>query len=194
MKALLHGGTAKVYVCDSTNAEGCLNPTDKNVKYFAGFRIAERKCLKLLQDMTNKILTDTALTPAEMGLLQTTRIPIYKMLNVESAFVGDKKVLDIVSFADVIATDILFQYLDENLSVVHTSVSSLQYPESMMEPFEQGINQARAAVRSAQRNATSQISMAAQLINQTQTIEQMLAGELSSQMSNTLQWADRLKH
>ena len=119
---------------------------------------------------------------------------MYKMLNVQNAFIGDQQVLDIVSFADVIATDILFQYLDENLSVVHTSVSSLQYPESLMEPFEQGINQARAAVRSAQHNATSQISLAAQLINQTQTIEQMLVGELSSQMSNTLQWADRLRH
>ena len=193
LKALLHGGTAKVYVCDSTNAEGCLNPTIQtlNISPDSGL---QTQVSKLLQDMTNKILTDTALTQAEMGLLQTTRIPLYKMLNVESAFIGDKKVLDIVSFADVIATDILFQYLDENLSVVHTSVNSLQYPESIMEPFEQGISQARAGVLSAQRNATSQISLAAQLINQTQTIEQMLAGELSSQMSNTLQWADRLRH
>ena len=80
--------------------------------------------------MTDKILTDTALTPSEIGLLQSTRLPVYKMLNVQNAFVGDKQILDIVSYADVIATDILFQYLDENLSVVHTSVSSLQYPES----------------------------------------------------------------
>ena len=115
------------------------------------------------------------------------------MLNVQNAFVGDKKILDIVSYADVIATDILFEYLDENLSVVHTSASSLQYPESIMTPFEQGISQARDSVRAAQRNAFSQISLSAQLINQTQTIEQMLAGELSSQMSNTLQWADRLR-
>ncbi len=63
-----------------------------------------------------------------------------------------------------------------------------------MTPFEQGISQTRANVRSAQRNAISQISLMAQLINQTKTIEQMLAGELSSQMSNTLQWADKLRN
>ena len=193
LKALLHGGTAKVYVCDSTNSEGCLNPTIKTLTISPDSGL-QTHVTQLLQDITNKILTDTALTPSEIGLLQATRLPIYKMLNVENAFIGDKQVLGIVSFADVIATDILFQYLDENLSVVHTSVSSLQYPESLMEPFEQGINQARAAVRSSQSNATSQISMTAQLINETQTVEQMLSGELSSQMSNTLQWADRLRH
>ncbi|MBS0350074.1 MAG: conjugal transfer protein TraH [Proteobacteria bacterium] len=192
LKTLLHGGSAKVYVCDTQSPEGCLNPSIQtlNVSPDSGL---QTQVSKLLQDMTDKILTDTTLTQTEIGLLQSTRLPIYKMLNGQSAFVGDKQILDIVSYADVITTDILFQYLDENLSVVHTSVSSLQYPESIMEPFEQGINQARSSVGSAQRNATSQISLAAQLINQTQTIEQMLSGELSSQMSDTLQWADRLR-
>ncbi len=193
LKALLHGGTAKVYFCDSIDPEGCLNPSIKtlNISPDSGL---QTQVSRLLQDMTDKILTDTALTQTEIGLLQSTRLPVYKMLNVQNAFAGDKQVIDIVSYADVIATDILFQYLDENLSVVHTSVSSLQYPESIMKPFEQGVNQARASVRSTQSNATSQISLAAQLINQTQTIEQMLAGELSSQMSNTLQWADKLRN
>ncbi len=192
LKTLLHGGSAKVYVCDTQSAEGCLNPSIQtlNVSPDSGL---QTQVAHLLQDMTDKILTDSPLTQSEIGLLQSTRLPVYKMLNVQNAFVGDKQILDIVSYADVIATDILFQYLDENLSVVHTSVSSLQYPESVMAPFEEGINQARTNVRAAQTNAFSQISMAAQLINQTQTIEQMLAGELSSQMSNTLQWADRLR-
>ena len=138
LKTLLHGGSAKVYVCDTQSAEGCLNPSIQtlNVSPDSGL---QTQVAHFLQDMTDKILTDTALTQAEIGLLQSTRLPVYKMLNVQSAFVGDKKILDIVSYADVIATDILFQYLDENLSVVHTSASSLQYPESIMTPFEQGI-------------------------------------------------------
>lgn len=192
LKALLHGGMAKVYVCDTTDSEGCLNPTIKTLNISPNSGL-QSQVSQLLQDMTDKILTDTALSQSEIGLLQATRLPVYKMLNVQNAFMGDKQILDIVSYADVIATDILFQYLDENLSVVHTSVSSLQYPESLMKPFEEGINQARANVRSTQQNAFSQISVAAQLINQTQTIEQMLSGELSSQLSNTLQWADRLR-
>ena len=85
-----------MYVCDSTNAEGCLNPTIKtlNISPDSGL---QTQVSKLLQDMTDKILTDTALTQSEIGLLQATRLPIYKMLNVQSAFIGDKQVLDIVS-------------------------------------------------------------------------------------------------
>ena len=114
--------------------------------------------------MTDKILSDTALTQEEIGLLQATRLPIYKMLNVQSAFAGDKSVLDLTSYADVIATDILFQYLDENLSVVHTSAGSLQYPDNIMAQFEHSISQARAGIRAAQQSAYAQIAIASQLI------------------------------
>lgn len=192
LKALLHGGTAKLYVCDTTTADGCLNPSIQTISISTQSGL-QTQVAALLQDITDKILTDTALTPQEIGLLQATRLPIYKMLNVQNAFMGDKNILDIVSYADIIATDILFQYLDENLSVVHTSAGSLQYPDSIMTPFEQGLSQARVSVRAAQNSAFSQISIAAQLINQTQTIEQMLSGELSAQLSGTLQWADRLR-
>ena len=115
------------------------------------------------------------------------------MLNVQSAFAGDKSVMDLTSYSDVIATDILFQYLDENLSLVRTSVGSLQYPDNIMAQFMQGITQARANISHAQQDAYSQMAISTQLIEQTQNIEQMLAGQLSSQLTNTLKWADNLR-
>lgn len=192
LKALLHGGSAKIYVCDTLDADGCLNPSIQNINVTqdSGLQV---QVAHMLDDMTTKILNDTALTQDEIGLLQATRLPIYKMLNVQSAFAGDKSVMDLTSYADVIATDILFQYLDENLSLVHTSVSSLQYPDSIMAQFMQGITEARTNIRGAQQNAYSQIAIATQLIEQTQNIEQMLAGQLSSQLTNTLKWADSLR-
>ncbi len=75
------------------------------------------------------------MTSAEIGLLNATRLPLYKMLNVQAAFAGSQRVLDIQDYADVIATDILFQYLDESLSAVREASASLQYPESIMKPF-----------------------------------------------------------
>ena len=151
-KTLLHGGSANIYVCDTQTADGCLNPsTQTHCVPNAGL---QTQVAHLFQDMGDKILTDTALTQEEIGLLQATRLPIYKMLNVQSAFVSDKQIFDIISYADVIATDILFQYLDENLSIIHTSTNSLQFPESIMAPFEQGISQARTSVRAAQQYAS----------------------------------------
>ena len=85
-----------------------------------------------------------------------------------------------MDYADVIATDILFQYLDESLSVIRTSSLSLPYPDTVMSSFLQGISLARTAVHDAKQSAYTQVTMAAQLIQQTQALEQMLAGSLSS--------------
>ncbi len=192
LKALLHGGQARIYHCDSTDPEGCLNPTLQTLT------ISSNKALgtqvkNLLESMVDKIYTDTPLSPAEIGLLNATRLPVYKMLNVQAAFVGAKSVLDVMDYADVIATDILFQYLDESLSVIRTSSLSLPYPDAVMSSFFQGINQARTAVRDAKQTAYTQVTLSAQLIQQTQALEQMLAGSLSSQFNNTLQWANTLR-
>lgn len=192
LNTLLHGGSTKVYACDTLDADGCLNPSIQSV-HVAQSSGLQTQVKHLLDDMTNKIVNDTALTPEEMGLLQATRLPIYKMLNVQSAFAGDKGILDLTSYADVIAADILFQYLDENLALVRTSASSLQYPDDIMAQFMQVVTEARTAMRSTQQNTYAQIAIASQLIAQTQNIEQMLAGQLSAQLTNTLKWADDLR-
>ncbi len=192
LKALLHGDTAKIYVCDDTTPDGCLNPQIQSITISKGDAL-ETQVANLLNDMVNKIYADQPLTPEEIGLLNATRLPVYKMLNVQAAFAGDKSVLDIQDYADVIATDILFQYLDESLSVVKTASSNLQYPDAVMSPFMKGIDSARNDVREAEKSAYAQVNMAAQLIAQTQSLEHMLAGSLSAQLNSSLQWANNLR-
>lgn len=192
LKGLLHGGQVSLYKCDTTDSDGCLNPT------VTSLTISDSSSLQgqvnaLLNDMVSKIYTDEKLTSAEIGLLQSTRIPVYKMLNVQSAFYQDKSILDVSEYSDVIATDILIQYLTESLNVVKVSGGTLQYPPEVMKQFEDGIDKARAHVQAIQKTAYSQIAMSNQLIQQTQTIEQMLAGQLSTQLGNTLSWAKGLK-
>lgn len=192
LKALLHGGTANLYVCDDTAENGCLNPRIQSITV-ANESALEAQVSRLLNDMVTKIYADQPLSAEEIGLLNATRLPVYKMLNVQAAFAGDKSVLDIQDYADVIATDILFQYLDESLSVVKTSSASLPYPDAIMSVFMQGIETARHAVSDAEKSAYTHVTMAAQLIAQTQTLEHMLAGSLSSQLAGNLQWATRMR-
>lgn len=191
-KAILYGGSAKIYKCDETTQ--CLNPpkdkqtiTIKNESSFVA-RVA-----KLLRSIGQKIIADEPLTEQEKGLIQSTRIPIYKILNVQAAYQKDPNILDVESYADVIATDILFQYLQENLDLVRASSRSLQYPAEIMSQFNEGINAAMNDVRTEQRNAQNKISMAMQLIEQSQVLEQMLAGQLSAQLGNSLTWARSLR-
>jgi len=125
-------------------------------------------------------------------VITATHLPIYKILNVQAAYQKDLNILDVESYADVIATDILFQYLQENLQLVQVSARLLQYPTEFMKQFNEGINQAISDVKSEQKNAQNKMSQALQLIEQTQMIEQMLAGQLSAQLGNALTWARSL--
>lgn len=192
LKALLHGGQAKIYRCDDTSSDGCLNPSIQTVSITQSHAL-EPQVNKILTNIVNKIYADTPLSQDEIGLLNATRLPVYKMLNVQAAFAGDKSILDVVDYSDVIAVDILFQYLEESLSVIRTSATSLQYPDEILSKFLQGLNLARSSVRDAKQSAYAQVNQAAQLIQQTQVLEQMLAGSLSSQLTSTLQWANTLR-
>lgn len=189
-KAILYGDSATIYKCDETTQ--CLNPTLKTItitqKYALKNRVAD-----LLSRISQKIIHDEPLSEQEKGLIQSTRIPIYKILNVQAAYQKDPSILDVENYADVIATDILFQYLQENLELVRLSSRHLQYPAEIMSQFNDGINTALADVRAEERSTQNKISQTFQLIEQSQVLEQMLAGQLSSQLGNSLMWARSLK-
>ena len=191
-KALLYGGTVKIHKCDETTQ--CLDILkDKQTITISKDAAFVTRIGKLLSSIGQKIVNDSPLTEQEKGLIESTHIPIYKILNVQAAFQKDPNILDVESYADVIATDILFQYLQENLELVRTSSRSLQYPSDIMNQFNEGINAAIADVRAEERNSQNKIAQALQLIEQAQLLEQMLAGQLSAQLGSSLMWARSLR-
>jgi conjugative transfer pilus assembly protein TraH len=188
-KAILYGDSTTIYHCDE--ATQCLNPKPQTITVTQQAALKNRVAA-LLHQISQKIVADDPLTKEEIGLIQSTRIPIYKILNVQAAYQKDANILDVESYADVIATDILFQYLQENLSIVRASSRALQYPEEIMTQFNAGINAAMSDVRLEEHNAQNKISQAMQLIEQSQVLEQMLAGQLSVQLGSSLHFARSL--
>ncbi len=188
LKAILYGDKATFYKCDELMQ--CLNPGTQTVSIT---RALKGQVENLLTSMSQKILTDQSLTPQEMGLLQSTRIPIYKILAVQAAYQKDPNILNVENYSEIIAVDILFQYLQENLGLVRASSHLLQYPDDIMKKFNDGINEAMNDVRAQQKTAQVQVSNALQLIEQTQVIEKMLSGQLSAEVGNSLTWSRSLR-
>jgi len=190
--ALLVGGEVDIYECDTLDENGCLHPKRSKVRVTEALAFGNR-IRSLLDNMVNKVIDDVALTKEEIGLLQTTSLPIYKMLNVQVAFSKDKDTLDIAGYSDVIATDIIFQYLQESLKIVRNNVAGSQYPEELVKALQPNIDKELDQLREEQRNAYSRVSMSIQIIEKTQTIEKMLAGNLSTQLGNSLSWAKGMR-
>ena len=110
VKALLYGGQTHLYKCDTTDAEGCLSPTVATMDVQASDALASQVS-DMLTSMVEKIQNDEALSDQEKGLLQSTSIPVYKILKVELALQKDAATLDIDKYSEVVATDILSQLI-----------------------------------------------------------------------------------
>lgn len=190
ISALLRGGEVKVYKCDETVK--CLNPklTTQNIDPDRGL---ESKVRDLILDMATKIKNNEEQTDAAKGLIESTQYPIMKMVSVQMAFMKDSGVIDTTRYAEAIALDILFQYLTENLQLIRQAVGTLQFPESILKEFQSDITQARTELTQMEGTAHQRMSMAMQMIQETQTIEQMLVGEFSSELTQSLSWANQLR-
>ncbi len=193
VKALLQGGKATIYRCDTTEPDGCLQPKGDKEIIVSSDKAFKSRVAKLLRSMARKIVDDTALSDDEIGLLQSTSLPIYKMLNVQAAYLKDGNLPDVEQYADVIAADILYQYLHESLSIIKASVAVLPYPDAILAEISPSIEKEMDELSKQRKNAYGQLAMSVQLIQQTQTIERMLAGDLSSEFASTLSWAKGMR-
>lgn len=190
VSALLRGGEAKVYVCD--NQITCLQPklTSKTIGVEHGL---ESKARELILEMAANIRDNVEQSDSVIGLITATKYPVMKMVTVQMAFMKDSSVIDVTRYSEAIALDILFQYLSENLQLVKEASGNMQYPKAIMKTFQAELNEARKELTQMESSAHQRTSMAMQMIQETQTIEQMLVGEFSSELTQSLNWANQLR-
>lgn len=192
IQKLLHGGEVTLYRCDTIDVDGCLNPKANLTITISKEKGFANRIRQLLDSMVNKIIDDTALSEEEIGLLQQTSLPIYKMLNVQVAFAKNKDILHIPDYAEAVATDIIYQYLGQILQTIRNSIASSQSPEELLAKLQPNIDKELEQLRDEQKNAYTRMATSIQLIQQTQVIERMLASDLSTELASNLSWAKGL--
>ena len=123
IKMLLTGkGEAAIYSCPD---DACLAMATKKVSLKEEHSLHE-KVSKLLESMLEKVVTDQAATAADMGLVNSTSIPIMKILTIESAYKRGSSPISLMDFAEAISYDVLLKYLDSILDFVSLSLKELQ--------------------------------------------------------------------
>jgi conjugative transfer pilus assembly protein TraH len=181
LKTLLQGGQASIYHCTDNGSKGCTEVTQQTITVDASHALSTR-IKNMLQSIVDKIQTDAPLSNEEIGLLQATPLPLYKILNVSVAYAKGSPAIDVTEYADIVASDILYQYLTESLDVVMISSAALPLPAEMLEQFKQGVMQARETVMEERRNTHLNVNATQEIIQRIQVLEQQLAGSLSVDM------------
>ena len=190
MVALIEGKKpAQIYRCDNHEPDKCLNP-QLGRPFVLGDKALAPKVRSLLHSIKERLWEDTEkLSPEEQAFVNSTMIPILKILAVEMAFKQGSPIT-ISSYQDAIAHDILLQYLDEVMELVWVSVTQLKHIQingDIMEKFRDGIAEARKSLFAERTKMFEQISLTLETIERTHQIELKLQNMFISQQQGTKQ-------
>jgi conjugative transfer pilus assembly protein TraH len=184
--AMLDGGEVSVHICDE--AEKCLNPALNGSKQTIDEKSAyKEKVSNIISSMTTKIMTDVALDTQELGILNFTTIPLYKMLNVYAAYSGSISLFELPTYAEIIALDMIYVYLDNIVKNVEQASNRLAVgsPEEL-EKFKNNLRETRKSLASRELKTNNRVDTIINLVERTTTIEGMLSNRLGSSMSNAI--------
>ena len=185
--ALLDGGPLPVYRCDETDQ--CLRPTrvDITIPADEGFR---SRVETLLGSITEKARSRTALTQEEIDFVNLTPMPVYKMLVVHTQY-NNQAGNPLAAYSDVIAGVLVVEYLERGLDAIEEALKAegrISVYDS--EQVQSTISQVRAKLRNRRAVAATEIGGWLAVMEQTQTLERIIAGRLSVDMQGSLRFAE----
>ena len=186
LNGLLNGGKTPIYSCDT---ETCLYPTLHDTPIPESDALL-RKVHSTLESLVNKIYDDTKITEEEKGFLNATRLPVYKMLNVATAYRKGAAPLDIHQYSDLIAYDILYKYVIEVIDLVQDSMGqlkSIQMDDIYVERFLKSLRDARERITVRRNSAFQQMDSVLSFVQATQVIEKQLHIMLGN-VANETNW------
>ena len=171
---LLNGGNTPIYKCNEK--EACLEPALKTVLISQKTGLL-RRTQTMLETLVDKIYEDLPITEEEKDFLNSTRLPVYKMLNVTTAYRKGYAPVDIHQYAELIANDILYKYVLEVIDIVHdslTNLKSVQVDDAHIDRFLQQLRFARERIHQRRQSAYQQMDSTLSFIQATQLIEKQL--------------------
>lgn len=194
INALMNGGKLKVYGCDDDGKDECLTVnTEKYLdipKEKSFINMVKTKLTTIVEKIKSNVALDE--DGPEIKFIQSTTLPVYKMLNVQSAFSKGLSTLDVTTYSEIIATDMLYLYLEESMQEILTKAKALQLPDAEYREFINGIEQAKQNIRNRKIDTYEQRTLTMQMIENTMMIEKILAQKLQGSITKAASWADGL--
>jgi conjugative transfer pilus assembly protein TraH len=83
------------------------------------------------------------LTEIEKGFLESTRLPVYKFLNVQSSFQRGMILSVTEQYAEIISSDILHAFIDNSIGDLMSANKNGHIPSTYLESFNKMVDQAR---------------------------------------------------
>lgn len=175
------GKNLSLYTCSD---EACLTIVEKSItlgpeQTFVG------KIFKLLQDMEEKVVRDEEpLTTQEKAFLEATSLPVYKMLNVYAAFGRGTSLLFPTQYAEAIAMDILYRYIESSINDVLQTLNEQDLAPNLQEKFLNLVRMARSRAKDLRLMQLQKTGTVDDMVAKVQVMEKQITALVSSQIFN----------
>ena len=184
-EALMEGGAElPVYRCDTTDR--CLNPTLGRVTIPAGGGFRGRVAV-LLRDLVDAVRADTAPTPAALGLVNLTTLPVYRVANVAAAYRGAVVDQEMDALAEAVALDVLHVWISDLHRTVEERAGTLDVADGeQLRRWRDGLRSNRTALARHRNEGLRRFNVALGVVEKLRLIETELAGALSADLRAAL--------
>ena len=177
LTALMQGGTITYYKCDEGGK--CLKPTETELV------LAEKDALyakirAILEGLVTKIQDDTGeqeATLEEMSLVNATTLPVYKIINVTTAYQKGRAPISIGEYAEIIAFDVVYKYINDVFDTFNDGVHqlrALQFTDEHIQPFIDGMQSSRKTLFQHRQSVFAKMDMMLGFMQKTQMIEKQI--------------------
>ena len=184
-EALMEGGAElPVYRCDT--ADRCLNPTLGRLTVPAGDGFRGRVAT-LLRDLVDAVRADTAPTPAALGLVNLTTLPVYRVANVAAAYRGAVVDQEMDALAEAVALDVLHVWISDLHRTVEERAGTLDVADGeQLRRWRDGLRSNRTALARHRNEGLRRFNVALGVVEKLRLIETELAGALSADLRAAL--------
>ncbi|WP_042280634.1 conjugal transfer protein TraH [Candidatus Protochlamydia sp. R18] len=178
---LLEGGTTRVYQCTGGNAkQNCLALEMKELTIPAE-QAWKGRIKQALATIQQKILADTPLASEEIDLLSKSRLPLFKIVNVLTAYKREISPISLYEVAEIVGNEMLIQYLREIIGTVR--LAAIQLERGQMYDFDsqkfiEELERVEKVVSRYEERHYQRLEAENQLMLKIETLEQKIASQI----------------
>lgn len=184
--ALLFGGKVSIYHCDEQKA--CLSPTVQKTTITPEESVVVN-VKKILTRLYEHVVEDKPLTEEQKVFLESTSLPLLKLLTVEAAYTEGHALSHVDTWAQMLSVDVLAHYLEESLTwTQNVSLTQAVFlsEDPAFKTFQDGIETAKHALSRFYEHNNTALWQSTRFITRAQVMEQQLTGRLTSTLTKTL--------
>ena len=181
LKILLEGGTTQVYQCAGKNGKkNCLSIEMREMT-ISPEQSWKGRIKQALAEIQQKILSDTQLSKEEIDLLSKSRLPLFKIVNVMTAYKRETSPVSLYEVAEIVGAEMLIQYLREIIGSMR--LAAIQLERGQLYDFDgknfiEELERVEAFLNRHEERNYQRLEAENQLILKIDAIEQKIASQL----------------